>query len=56
MSDSSDEEISQQKWVFYKDRPDWKDVEPIPQDDGEEPVVTIAYSKECKNKSHNLIP
>ncbi|KAK9693010.1 Protein prenyltransferase alpha subunit repeat [Popillia japonica] len=46
MSDSSDEEISQQKWVFYKDRPDWKDVEPIPQDDGEEPVVTIAYSKE----------
>lgn len=48
MSDSSDEEFNEKNFVLYKDRPDWKDVTPIPQDDGEEPVVAIAYSKRCK--------
>lgn len=48
MDDSSDEEYDEQNWVFYKDRAEWNDVEPIPQDDGEEPVVAIAYSKNCK--------
>jgi len=36
-------------WVFYKDRPEWSDVEPIPQDDGANGVVRIAYSNRFKD-------
>lgn len=46
MGDSSDEEIDDQTWVFYRDRPEWKDVEPLPQE-GDETVVAIAYSQKC---------
>ena len=31
-----------------KDREEWKDVQPVPQDDGPNPVVKIAYTKRCE--------
>lgn len=47
MSDSSDEEWAAE-WIPYSQRNDWADVTPIAQDDGENPVVAIAYSAKCK--------
>lgn len=41
-SDESDE------YVFYCNRPEWADVEPLPQDDGPYPVVRIAYTDKCE--------
>jgi protein farnesyltransferase/geranylgeranyltransferase type-1 subunit alpha len=31
----------------YAENPEWADVQPIPQDDGVNPLVPIAYSREC---------
>lgn len=47
MSYSSDEEFSSE-WVLYSKRREWSDVTPLPQDDGENPVVVIAYSDKCE--------
>lgn len=47
MSDSSDEDFGD-KYVMYKHRKDWSDVQPLKQNDGPNPVVAIAYSERCE--------
>ncbi|XP_008550711.2 protein farnesyltransferase/geranylgeranyltransferase type-1 subunit alpha [Microplitis demolitor] len=49
MSDSSDEAGEDGVWTLYKDKDEWKDVTPIPQDDGSHPVVAIAYSDKFRD-------
>jgi len=36
-------------WIAYSEREEWKDVTPVPQDDGPVPVVSIAYSNRFKD-------
>lgn len=46
-----EDQFEEQEYVFYKDRPEWSDVTPIPQDDGDSPIVKIQYQDQCKLKS-----
>lgn len=45
-SDSSDQ-FTEDEWIFYRDRPEWKDIEPVELKEGSFPVVAIAYSDRC---------
>ena len=44
-----DEPVKECKpWIPYSARENWRDVQPIEQDDGPNPIVCIAYSQRCK--------
>ncbi|UYV74452.1 FNTA [Cordylochernes scorpioides] len=54
MSDYSSEEDSASEWVMYKDKPEWADIKPIPQDEGPNPIICIAYSDKYKDVNDYL--
>lgn len=47
MGDNSSDDELPSDWIPYSERPEWSDVVPLEQDDGENPVVVIAYSEKC---------
>lgn len=44
---SVERKMSANNYVPFSERPEWKDVEPVEQDDGPNPVVPIAYTPRC---------
>jgi protein farnesyltransferase/geranylgeranyltransferase type-1 subunit alpha len=46
--------MGKEKWLSFSKRPEWSDVEPLPQDDGPHPVVPISYTKQFKESMDYL--
>ena len=39
--------LDDEDWTLYRDRGEWKDVTPLEQDDGPDPIVKILYPERC---------
>lgn len=53
--ESPDEELLPADYKPYSQRPEWSDVQPLEQDDGENPVVMIAYSDKCTRTINRIL-
>ena len=47
MGDSSSDDDLPSDFVPYSRRKEWQDFVPLAQDDGDNPIVLIAYSEKC---------
>ena len=52
MSDTSEDISSESARIPYSERAEWSDIQPLNQEDGDVPVVKIAYSDKCKQIIH----